>query len=274
MQNLSKNNYIFSSSPFFRRGWERSLNGARYLASMACLPLAWQASYTPEYSIWLSVDPMADKYPSTSPFTYCLNNPVILVDPDGRKIVCTSKEGQEKLLRIMVEAFGDEGYNFCFNSNNELIYTGGTYNKYLDLRFYSDFTDEELEVAIPLLGVMNSTDVVKVIFERDKDTKKRGGEYTATKYDRNKEEKIVVDPDENPILVHYIKIDSENSDRTLFLMNRNNQVIIRSKDIVVHSVDIDNKGLLKIHFSALEFKMKILIPINILLNFNAFHLYA
>jgi len=37
-------------------------------------------------SIWLSVDPMSDKYPSTSPYTYCGNNPVRLVDPNGREI--------------------------------------------------------------------------------------------------------------------------------------------------------------------------------------------
>lgn len=32
---------------------------------------------------WLSVDPMADKYPSISPYAYCLWNPVKFVDPDG-----------------------------------------------------------------------------------------------------------------------------------------------------------------------------------------------
>ena len=40
--------------------------------------------YHSDLSIWLSVDPMSDKYPSTSPYTYCANNPVRLVDPDGR----------------------------------------------------------------------------------------------------------------------------------------------------------------------------------------------
>ena len=37
-------------------------------------------------SMWLSVDPMADKYPSISPYAYCAWNPVKLVDPDGREI--------------------------------------------------------------------------------------------------------------------------------------------------------------------------------------------
>ena len=41
---------------------------------------------TPDLSIWLSVDPLADKYPSMSPYTYCANNPVRLVDEDGRDI--------------------------------------------------------------------------------------------------------------------------------------------------------------------------------------------
>ena len=40
---------------------------------------------TPDLSIWLSVDPMADKYPGVSPYTYCGNNPVKLVDPNGRE---------------------------------------------------------------------------------------------------------------------------------------------------------------------------------------------
>ena len=42
--------------------------------------------YHPTLSIWLSVDPMSDKYPGVSPYTYCGNNPVRLVDPDGREI--------------------------------------------------------------------------------------------------------------------------------------------------------------------------------------------
>ena len=32
---------------------------------------------------WLSVDPMADKYPNISPYNYCHWNPIVMVDPDG-----------------------------------------------------------------------------------------------------------------------------------------------------------------------------------------------
>ena len=40
--------------------------------------------YNSALSIWLSVDPMLDKYPNLSPYTYCAGNPVKLVDLDGR----------------------------------------------------------------------------------------------------------------------------------------------------------------------------------------------
>jgi len=39
--------------------------------------------YDSDLSQWLSVDPMSDKYPSLSPYNYCENNPVVLIDPNG-----------------------------------------------------------------------------------------------------------------------------------------------------------------------------------------------
>lgn len=50
--------------------------------------------YSSDLSIWLSVDPKSDKYPSVSPYVYCANNPVRLVDPNGEEISThTDKDG-------------------------------------------------------------------------------------------------------------------------------------------------------------------------------------
>ena len=46
---------------------------------------------------WLSVDPLADKYPSLSPYAYCGWNPVKLVDPDGREIIIHNMEWAKKI---------------------------------------------------------------------------------------------------------------------------------------------------------------------------------
>lgn len=54
--------------------------------------------YDPRVSNWLSVDPLADKYPGWSPYNYTMLNPVRLTDPDGsapQDIVFFNRRGEE-----------------------------------------------------------------------------------------------------------------------------------------------------------------------------------
>ena len=59
-------------------------------------------------TMWLSVDPLADKYPSISPYAYCAWNPVKLQDSDGREIDLSAlydnngnrKEGCESFCKV------------------------------------------------------------------------------------------------------------------------------------------------------------------------------
>jgi RHS repeat-associated protein len=66
--------------------------GARYLDS--------------DLSIWLSVDPMADKYPGLSPYNYCANNPLIFRDPDGNRIIAVGAISQFYVKSYLKEHFG------------------------------------------------------------------------------------------------------------------------------------------------------------------------
>jgi len=43
--------------------------------------------YDAKTSVWQSVDPLAEKYPSFSPYCYTLNNPINYIDPDGRDVI-------------------------------------------------------------------------------------------------------------------------------------------------------------------------------------------
>ncbi|QTY28293.1 hypothetical protein IGB25_03390 [Flavobacterium sp. CS20] len=40
--------------------------------------------YNPKTSLWLSVDPLAEKFPGWSPYNFVMNNPINFIDPDGR----------------------------------------------------------------------------------------------------------------------------------------------------------------------------------------------
>lgn len=40
--------------------------------------------YDPRISIWMSIDPSAEKMPNVSPYAFCGNNPISNIDPDGR----------------------------------------------------------------------------------------------------------------------------------------------------------------------------------------------
>ena len=71
--------------------------------------------YSSDLSIWLSVDPMAHKYPSLSPYVYCADNPVKLVDPDGEEI------GEPPLKRIVNLGFQSKTFQKLFRKSGLTI---------------------------------------------------------------------------------------------------------------------------------------------------------
>ena len=75
-------------------------------------------------TMWLSVDPMADKYPSISPYAYCAWNPVKLVDPDGKEIHLTfiGKNTCKALNKIINEGLGGQ-FKAAYSKNKDGSYT-------------------------------------------------------------------------------------------------------------------------------------------------------
>ena len=65
-------------------------------------------------TMWLSVDPLADRYPSISPYNYCMWNPVKLVDPDGEKprLFFHGSKSRETFVSIVNNGLGGQ---FCAN---------------------------------------------------------------------------------------------------------------------------------------------------------------
>jgi len=51
---------------------------------------------------WDRMDPLCEKYYNVSPYAYCHNNPVMLVDPDGREVVA-DLNSKNNIMRIVPE---------------------------------------------------------------------------------------------------------------------------------------------------------------------------
>jgi RHS repeat-associated protein len=74
--------------------------------------------YDSGLSMWLSVDPMSDKYPSMSPYNYCANNPVILVDPDGKEVFLLGELANIAYNQLVNRV---QNLNFSFDSKTGKI---------------------------------------------------------------------------------------------------------------------------------------------------------
>ena len=69
---------------------------------------------------WLSVDPMADKYPSMSPYAYCAWNPIKLVDPDGRDVYLLTNDGHIKRSQELTDKYQNK------YGGNDVLYSQET----------------------------------------------------------------------------------------------------------------------------------------------------
>jgi len=64
--------------------------------------------YDPRLSVWFGVDPLAEKYPGWSPYNYTLNNPIRMIDPDGRAPELITPETAWDIINVVmgVASFG------------------------------------------------------------------------------------------------------------------------------------------------------------------------
>ncbi len=109
--------------------------------------------YSSDLSIWLSVDPMSDKYASLSPYVYCADNPVKLVDPNGEDYeVVVDNDNKTITIRATYYVTNETkigmetAFQYFTSQQQNLSYTnedGETYSIKFDLSIAGVFDTKE-----------------------------------------------------------------------------------------------------------------------------------
>ncbi|WP_282079915.1 RHS repeat domain-containing protein [Aquimarina algiphila] len=56
-------------------------------------------NYDASLGRWMNLDPLANKYYPISPYAYVANNPIMFIDPDGKRIILPKNKQERRLVR-------------------------------------------------------------------------------------------------------------------------------------------------------------------------------
>jgi RHS repeat-associated protein len=117
---------------------------------------------------WASLDPLQNEYPSNSAFSFSINSPIVLLDPDGRTVIFSTKDtkyltgsSENPIFRKfegMIQKSFDEKVKLTINNNTGIVSISIAKDKKLNESeqkiynyLYSVISNPDLEVASTLV---------------------------------------------------------------------------------------------------------------------------
>ena len=87
--------------------------------------------YEPQLSCWLSVDPLLHVDPDMTPYHFCNNNPINIIDPDGRTGYFVSSDGSITKMKGFRRFKGGKKFDVLYakNESGKLVRMQSEFNK-------------------------------------------------------------------------------------------------------------------------------------------------
>ena len=72
--------------------------------------------YDPVICTWTTIDPLAHKYPSFSPYVFCANCPINIFDPNGKKLVILGNKDQMLSILTVLQKLTNDNLRIDFQT--------------------------------------------------------------------------------------------------------------------------------------------------------------
>ena len=76
--------------------------------------------------MWMSPDPLSEEFPSYSPYSYCFNNPLKFIDPDGREPIKPQAGTSQGFVTFLNNTSSRMGTLLGVNGHNAMLRLGKT----------------------------------------------------------------------------------------------------------------------------------------------------
>ena len=120
---VRENGYVQQITNYYPFGGVFSTNEAAYTKSPDAQPYKYNGkeldrthgldwydygarNYDAIVPMFTSIDPKCEKYYNISPYTYCLNNPIMFIDPDGKESMRANGGGNFRMMGIITMVGG------------------------------------------------------------------------------------------------------------------------------------------------------------------------
>jgi RHS repeat-associated protein len=182
--------------PLFKTSYTDKFNGQSWETDLGLNVTAMDyRQYDNALGRFNSMDPLAEKYVNISTYGYCLNNPIIFVDPNGKEVVAHDKDAQDLILNALTELLG-ANHGFSFNKKGVMKHSGSKEHRN-DKKNYSK---EQMSIFEGFTEIMSNKEYTIDVFKQSGDDTSYSADFKNRNFSTDSNGQIIKDSNGNPIL--------------------------------------------------------------------------
>ena len=142
-----------------------------------------------EVSRFMSVDPLAHKYPSFSPYVFCYNNPINVVDPDGLEGIVVSGQtgGHNNKEHFLINGLdrakqAKKHYQRKGEQTTWIIFNDGSKEYGHDSKMLKEYKLKAQKLGINVIEVKDKDDILNYVNEKTGGDSRKNDQVTSFFY--------------------------------------------------------------------------------------------